>query len=159
MTSNASAVVDEEKPVAEVLTTPAPVAEAIVPLPAAVAPVSAPASGMERRAAKRYMLRWRVAISIVSQGSSVVYQGRTVDISTSSCSLVLDRNLSPNQNVTIFLELPGIHAKQAAKVIEVEAMIVFVALSGKYDAFLAGVKFGRFKDDAQAQLKARLGSR
>ena len=159
MTSNASAVVDEEKPVAEVLATPATVAEAMVPLTAAVAPVSAPDSGMERRATKRYMLRWRAAISIVSQGGSVVYQGRTVDISTSSCSLVLDRNLSPNQNVTIFLELPGIHAKQAAKVIEVEARIVFVALSGKYDAFFAGVKFGRFKDDAQAQLKARLGSR
>ena len=159
MTSNASAVVDEEKPVAEVLATPATVAEAMVPLAAAVAPVSAPDSGMERRATKRYMLRWRAAISIVSQGGSVVYQGRTVDISTSSCSLVLDRNLSPNQNVTIFLELPGIHAKQAAKVIEVEARIVFVALSGKYDAFFAGVKFGRFKDDAQAQLKARLGSR
>lgn len=156
-TSNASAVVDEEIPLAEVPATPAAAAEAMPPLAAVVAPAGKPDSRLERRAATRYPLHWRAAISIVSQGDSVVYQGRTVDVSSANCSIVVDRNLAANQKVTIFLELPDIHTKQAAKVIEIEARIVFVTLSGKYDAFFVNVQFVRFKGDGVAQLKARLG--
>lgn len=176
MTTTDATVLEEERPVLADDASPAvaPVADENAgtavpppvsslaqetPLPAARAPDVRPsAAKIERRGEPRYLVRWRAAIGITAEEDTFICQGRMLDISMSGCSMLVGRNLHPDQTVAIYLELPGIHSGQIAKVIEAEGRIAVAMLSSQHDSFFIGLKFTYFKGEAKAQLESRIST-
>ena len=153
-----TAMLEETQPTPSADPAPEPAPE---PSPAQVAGDArggAAETRMERRADKRYRVRWRGAIRIPVKGENVAYLGQIVDISLSSCSLVLDDNIHPWHRVSVFLELPATLSGEKVTIIEAIGQIVYVSLSSRYGAFVAHVRLSNFKAGSRATLFSRLNS-
>lgn len=133
---------------------PAPKLDAAMPPSPPATP--AKSAGADQRNHTRYPVHWRVALRLQGVGAMIV-QGRTMDVSLTGCSVVIPDNINPQQNVTLFLQLPMDYAGQPAVVIEIDAKIVHAALSGHCHGFLLGIAFRNFKGDGKERMTNRLG--
>lgn len=116
----------------------------------------------DRREGRRVPLKMDVSV-VYPQHKGVIthptYYGVTSDISIQGASIVVDHNISTNEDVTILIGLVPEHSGGPRKIIEVVARMVYTVYSPQHYAFRVGVKFKEFKRNGQALLAANIERR
>ena len=84
------------------------------------------------------------------------YHGSTYDICMSGLSMVIDRSIFHEGDVTVLLALPHLRAGAPQKIITSTAEITYAIHSSKLKAFKIGMAFLEFKGNGKELLKAAI---
>ena len=113
----------------------------------------------DRREYLRVRLQLKLAVVYhqhIGHPTPPTYYGRTHDIGVSGLSMVIDRSIFHEGDVTVLLALPPTPGGAAQQVITSTAKMTYAIHSSKLKAFKIGVTFLEFKGNGKALLEAAL---
>lgn len=113
----------------------------------------------DRRERPRVCLQLRLAMVYhqhMGCPTPPTYHGRTHDICMSGLSMVIDRSIFHEDEVTLLLALPPVPAGEPQKIITSTAKMTYAIHSSKLKAFKIGMTFLEFKGNGKELLDAVL---
>jgi hypothetical protein len=113
----------------------------------------------DRRRSVRVGLQLRLALVYHQRDEGCerpIYHGITQDISMSGLSIVLERNIFHEGEITVLLALPPERRGEIEKIISVTGYMTYAIHSSKLDAFKIGIAFREFKGEGRDLLQAAL---
>lgn len=108
-------------------------------IPQSPLPVAAPPH--EERTTPRYRVRWRAEIII---DAKTTYYGHLKDISIGGAAVLLEHNIKSPRPVTLYLEIPSMHAQNAPHILQVEGKVIDTIYEGDSSYFRTSIAFRRF---------------
>lgn len=127
-----------------------------------------PQGGKEQRRETRYMVSWRVAVSVNGQGlvngQDLVngrdwHYGRVKDISLHGAAILNELNLKPGTRVTLNIHMPTLNRLCEPKVLIVHGTIAYTAHDTSLMCFRSGISFAKFEQESdKAYLEERLAN-
>lgn len=121
-----------------------------------------PPERSDKRAEPRAPLHFKVAIIYhlhPDEATRPTYHGRTHDISTQGLSVVVDRNIFSEGDVTVLLAIPPAHPGAPQKIVEATAKMIYTVFSSDHDAFRIGLDFREFKRNGKELLRTAVEQR
>jgi len=110
----------------------------------------------EQRRETRYMVSWRVAVSVNGQEW---HYGRAKDISLHGAAILNELNLKPGTRVTLSIHMPTLNRLCEPKVLIVHGTIAYTAHAANLMCFRSGISFAKFEQESdRAYLEERLAS-
>lgn len=111
----------------------------------------------DHRNARRYNVRWKMAVVFEDQENRPTYRGKTHDLSLSGTAMLTDVNVKPSASpVIILLAPPPLNINDRPKVVEIKARQNEAVYSGEARCFRLGFSFIEFKKDSLDYLAERL---
>lgn len=116
----------------------------------------------EQRRETRYMVSWRVAVSV--NGQDLVngrdwHYGRVKDISLHGAAILNELNLKPGTRVTLSIHMPTLNRLCEPKVLTVHGEIAYTAHDTSLMCFRSGISFVKFEQESdRAYLEERLAN-
>lgn len=117
---------------------------------------------IDQRKERRFPLRLRVAIVYHLHRDAAnrpTFHGTSCDLSLTGVAVILDRNISNPEEVTVLLSIPPEHDQERHRIVEATAKIVYTVFSSKDDAFRVGLEFRNFKGNSKRLLHETLERR
>ncbi|MFA7270760.1 MAG: PilZ domain-containing protein [Sterolibacterium sp.] len=111
---------------------------------------------IDHRNAKRYLVRWKIALIFDEEEHRPTYHGRTHDLSLNGTGMLTSTNVFTSSPVVILLAPPPLYKNHRQKIIEIRARQVYCVYSGELACFHLGFQFTNFKDDGLQVLNERL---
>jgi len=113
----------------------------------------------DRRECPRVRMQLKVAVVYhqhKGRSTPPTYHGRTYDICMSGLSLVIDRSIFHEGEVTVLLALPQALAGAPQKIMTATAEMTYAIRSSKLKAFKIGMAFLEFKGNGKELLEAAI---
>lgn len=115
-----------------------------------------PQGSKDLRRETRYMVSWRVAVSVNGQG---LHYGRAKDISMHGAAILNELNLKPGTRVTLSIHMPTLNRLCEPKVLIVHGTIAYTAHDTSLMCFRSGISFAKFEQESdKAYLEERLAN-
>ena len=115
-----------------------------------------PQGSKDLRRETRYMVSWRVAVSVNGQEW---HYGRVKDISLHGAAILNELNLKPGTRVTLSIHMPTLNRLCEPKVLIVHGTIAYTAHDTSLMCFRSGISFAKFEQESdRAYLEERLAS-
>ncbi|MDP4030439.1 MAG: PilZ domain-containing protein [Gallionella sp.] len=115
-----------------------------------------PQGSKDLRRETRYMVSWRVAVSVNGQEW---HYGRVKDISLHGAAILNELNLKPGTRVTLSIHMPTLNRLCEPKVLIVHGTIAYTAHDTSLMCFRSGISFAKFEQESdKAYLEERLAS-
>lgn len=112
--------------------------------------------GEEQRRDPRYLVSWRVALSV---GDSNSHYGRVRDISLHGAAILSDLNIKPDTRLMLSILIPTLSRDCEPKIMAIHGKAVYTAYDAEQLRFRVGVSFIKFEQaDDRAYLEERLVS-
>ena len=116
----------------------------------------------ELRKTQRFPLRLQAAVIYhrhLDIETRPTFHGRTCDVSICGASVVIDRNVFHDDDVTVLLGVPAEQPGEGKRIIEVTAKMIYTVFSPAHDAFRIGMHFQEFKNKGKTLLQEILEQR
>ncbi|MDD5299127.1 MAG: PilZ domain-containing protein [Gallionella sp.] len=107
--------------------------------------IKPPPSMKEQRKEARYMVPWRVAISVKGRDS---YYGRIKDISLCGAAILNELNLKNGTSITLNIHIPLLDRGREAKILIVHGKTTYSVYDANRLCFRVGVAFVKFEREA-----------
>lgn len=115
-----------------------------------------PQGSKDLRRETRYMVSWRVAVSVNGQEW---HYGRVKDISLHGAAILNELNLKPGTRVTLSIHMPTLNRLCEPKVLIVHGTITYTAHDTSLMCFRSGISFAKFEQESdRAYLEERLAN-
>jgi c-di-GMP-binding flagellar brake protein YcgR len=117
---------------------------------------------IDMRRAPRAPLQYKVAIVYhqhEDKATRPTFHGRTYDISVQGLTVIVDRNIFNEGDVTVLLAIPPAHSGTPQKIVEATAKMVYTVFSSEHDAFRIGLNFKEFNGNGKELLKVVVDQR
>lgn len=115
---------------------------------------SPPQSIKEQRKEIRYMVTWRIAISVKGRDS---YYGRIKDISLSGAAILNELNLKSGTRITLSIHVPSLDRCCESRILIVHGKTTYAVYDANRLCFRVGVAFAEFElESDSAYLEERL---
>lgn len=121
-----------------------------------------PQGSKDLRRETRYMVSWRVAVSV--NGQDLVngqgwHYGRVKDISLHGAAILNELNLKPGTRVTLNIHMPTLNRLCEPKALIVHGTIAYTAHDTSLMCFRSGISFAKFEQESdKAYLEERLAN-
>jgi hypothetical protein len=112
----------------------------------------------EQRANKRYLVHWKLALSLNMKGANQTVHGKLSDIACNGATVLVENNLPAKSAVTaMFVIPPKVHG-ESPQTIQVSGKLIYCVLGGN-GLFRAGIQFDSFVGQGLTILEKDLNAR
>lgn len=112
----------------------------------------------EKRVNKRYLVKWKLALSLTLDNKSQTIHGNLADISIRGGTALLENNVPTQSSVAAIFTIPPKTIGAAPQTIQVNGKLIYCVL-GNYGLFRAGIQFEAFIGEGLAALSKELAER
>ena len=113
----------------------------------------------ENRGNYRHPVHWRIALIHKNGDKNDTYHGRTNDLSVSSATVFVDKNIFVTSEVIILLAIPAFHAGQKETIVEIQSSMSYTVLDSEQSRFRIALRFLHFKGEGKRILSDILSKR
>jgi len=112
----------------------------------------------DQRVNKRYLVKWKLVLSLTMKGKNQTIQGNLADISTQGATALIENNLPAKSTVTAIFVIPPKALGEPPQTIQVNGKLIYCVLGG-HGLFRAGIQFDDFIGQGLAILEKDLSNR
>jgi hypothetical protein len=112
----------------------------------------------DQRVNKRFLVKWKLMLSLTIKGNNQTIQGNLADISTQGATALIENNLPAKSTITVIFVIPPKTLGEPPQTIQINGKLIYCVLGG-HGLFRAGIQFDHFIGQGLAILEKELSSR
>jgi c-di-GMP-binding flagellar brake protein YcgR len=113
----------------------------------------------DKRGEQRHPFHWKAVIVLGEPPAHTAYQGETLEVSLSGCSVLIEHNLPVGLPATIVVSVPAEKAGGSMRIVEATCRMVYTVLSSSHHKFRCGIQFVDFKDEGRTVWRSAVEAR